>query len=117
MHDTNLWIDLTARPVRVLAAGELDLDSGDRLEAAVRRLLDRGIAEVAIDLAGVTFIDSSGVGALVALAQGEGHVTLEDASPAVLRILEMTGTRDVVDLGMAAIVRGRLAHVWYDPAA
>ena len=39
-----------------------------------------------LDLSAVTFLDSSGLGALIALSQGEGRVVVEDASPAVLRV-------------------------------
>lgn len=114
-QELSLWVDAEARPIRVLAAGELDLDGGDRLEALVAELVARDY-EVAIDLSAVTFVDSSGLGALISLSQGEGHVLVEDASPAVLKVLEMTGTTDVLDLGVPAMVRGRLAHVFPDPA-
>lgn len=112
-QELTLWVDAEARPLRVLAAGELDLDGGDRLEALVRELLERGYG-VTLDLSAVTFLDSSGLGALIALSQGDGAVVVEDASPAVLRVLEMTGTTDVLALGVPAVVRGRLAHV-FDP--
>lgn len=111
MHELSLWVDTNARPARVVAAGELDLDGGDRLEALVGRLVEAG-HEVALDLSAIAFMDSSGLGAVIAVAQGPGHVVLEDASPAVLRVLEVTGTTDVLDLGVAARVRGDLAHVW-----
>ena len=113
-QELSLWVDAEARPIRVLASGDLDLDGGDRLEALVSELLGRGY-EVALDLSAVTFLDSSGLGALLALAQGEGHVIVEDASAAVLRVVEMTGTLEVLELGVPAVVRGRLAHVIDDP--
>ena len=114
-QELSLWVDTEVRPVRVLAAGDLDLDGGDRLESLVAELFTRGY-EVVLDLSAVTFLDSSGLGALLALSQGERHVVIEDASPAVLRVSEMTGTTEVLDLGVPAVVRGRLAHVLPDPA-
>ncbi len=114
-QELSLWVDTDARPIRVLASGDLDLDGGDRIEALVAELVGRG-QDVVLDLSAVTFLDSSGLGALIALSQGEGRVVVEDASPAVLRVFEMTGTTDVFDLGVPAVVRGRLADVLPDPA-
>jgi anti-anti-sigma factor len=116
MSEITLWVDSDARPMRVVAAGDLDLDGGDRLEAMVSELVRRGF-DVAIDLSGVEFMDSSGLGALLSLSQGPGHVVVDDASPAVLRVVEVTGTREVLDLGMPAVVRGRLAHIWPEAPA
>ena len=115
MHELSLWVDTSTQPVRVIAAGDLDLDGGDRLEALVRHLVEAGHERVSLDLSSIAFMDSSGLGAVIAVAQGGGHLLVEDASPAVLRVLEITGTTEVVDLGVAAQVRGELAHVW-DPA-
>jgi anti-sigma B factor antagonist len=116
VDEISLWVDTEARPMRVLASGELDLDGGDRLEALVSQLVGRG-DDVALDLSAVSFMDSSGLGALISLAQGPGHVVLEDASPAVLRVMEVTGTVDVMELGPPALVRGRLHDVFHHPVA
>jgi anti-sigma B factor antagonist len=116
MREITLWVDSDARPMRVVAAGDLDLEGGDRLEALVAELVRRGFA-VALDLSAVEFMDSSGLGALISLAQGPGRVVLDDASAAVLRVIEVTGTREVLELGAPALTRGRLAHVWRDQTA
>ena len=63
------------------------------------------------------FVDSSGIGALISLAQGPGRVTLDDASPAVLRVLEITGTTDAIELGPPARLRGELHHVFHHAVA
>jgi anti-sigma B factor antagonist len=116
VHEISLWVDAEARPMRVLASGELDLDGGDRLEALVAELVRRG-DDVALDLSAVSFMDSSGLGALISVAQGPGRVVLEDASPAVLRVMEVTGTLGVIELGAAALVRGRLHNVFHSAVA
>lgn len=115
MHELSLSIDPSTRPVRIVATGDLDLDGGDRLEAMVAQAVGEG-EDVALDLSGVDFMDSSGLGALIAAAQGPHRLILEDASAEVLRVLELTGTTEVVELGEAAKVRGRLAHIWTHPA-
>jgi anti-anti-sigma factor len=116
VHELTMWVDTEVRPMRVVATGDLDLEGGDRLEALVSELVRRGYP-VALDLSAVGFMDSSGLGAVLSVSQVPGRVVLDDASPAVLRVLEVTGTRDVLALGPPAVMRGRLAHVWReDPA-
>lgn len=86
------------RTPMVEVTGELDLSSGDELEALVTPMLTRG-AEVAIALRGVTFADSSGLGALLALLQkatdAGAEIVLVEPSPAVQRVLQITATADL----------------------
>jgi anti-sigma B factor antagonist len=69
--------DLTLQSVRVgsrtviAAAGEIDLITAERFEEAAVEALDAGALELWIDLSDVTFIDSSGLHALLAV---RGHV-------------------------------------------
>ncbi len=78
--------------------GELDLASGPLLREAVDDALRRGRRHVAIDASGVSFIDSSGLMALLkarrkATAAG-GSLRLTASSVPVLRVLELTGLTD-----------------------
>ena len=72
--------------------GELDLASVPLLKEA---LVDVGCErDVHLDLALLTFLDSSGVHAIVALAQsldGNRSVVLVNPSTAIMRCLEITG--------------------------
>ena len=91
-------LEVVDRTPMVEVTGELDLSSGDELEALVTPMLTSG-AEVGIILRGVTFADSSGLGALLALLQQAGEagaeIVLVDPSPAVQRVLEITATGDL----------------------
>ncbi len=82
----------------VEVTGELDLSSGDELEALVVPMLKPG-AEVGVRLRDVTFADSSGLGALLALLQRAGEegaeVVLVEPSRAVRRVLEVTATAEL----------------------
>jgi anti-anti-sigma factor len=86
------------RTPMVEITGELDLSSGDELEALVGPMLTRG-AEVGILSRGVTFADSSGLGALLALLQradeAGASLVLVDPSPSVRRVLEITATTEL----------------------
>ena len=88
--------------VTVHPAGEVDGDTADRLGSAltdaVRRCRPGGAVEV--DLSGVSFLDSSGVGALLT-----GHRSAEtravdfqvrDPQTMVRRVLEITNVWDLL---------------------
>jgi anti-anti-sigma factor len=92
-------IDDAGRPV-VLAAGSIDLATRDRFLAfgdSAMRSTEAG--ELVLDLAGVTFLDSLGVGALVKLDQlardRQRTMVLRHPSERVVRLLEMVGLSDV----------------------
>ncbi|HVE94726.1 MAG TPA: STAS domain-containing protein [Acidimicrobiales bacterium] len=85
----------------VSVAGELELVQGDKLEAAVRRLLP-DVERVVVDLNGVTFMDSSGLGALIALRQAADETgwrfALRGPTQAVTRVLELTSTISLFEI-------------------
>jgi anti-anti-sigma factor len=85
----------------VTVRGELDIASVGLLEAAVRerRPLQRRLR---LDLSEVTFFDSTGVRALlqarrIAIEDTGRPAELVAASPAVRRVLDMTGASDVFE--------------------
>lgn len=56
------------------ARGELDLDTASLLLAVVERCLADGARTIVIDLAGLTFLDSTGLGTLVGCwRRAQGH--------------------------------------------
>ena len=75
----------------MVLAGELDLHTSRRLREAVQELLAAGADCFVIDLAAVTFVDSTGLGALVR-TQRKSPVPLHIvvAGDAVRRPLQMT---------------------------
>jgi anti-sigma B factor antagonist len=69
MPESKLTIEKRhAGDVTVLVlTGQMLLDDGDlAFGRRIRDLIDRGFAKIVLDLGGVTYIDSSGVGMLVA---------------------------------------------------
>jgi anti-sigma B factor antagonist len=81
--------------------GEVDLAVKDDLIEHVRGSLANA-DRVELDFAGVTFIDSSGLGALVLLRKEAGsdgkELVLVNVSPATDRLLEITGLHGVFDM-------------------
>jgi anti-sigma B factor antagonist len=53
----------------LLAPDELDVSSSSEFRDSVASLLATGVRRIVIDMAPVRFIDSSGIGALIALAK------------------------------------------------
>ena len=73
--------------------GELDVCGAPMVRDTLLGLLNRGAESLVVDLRGVTFIDSTGVGSLVRLHHRQGllggQVHFVADQPAVLRVLEL----------------------------
>ena len=80
-----------------MVEGELDLSDEDGLVADVETLLHDDDGSVLLDLAGVEFIDSSGVRAILRLHLDHGgRVRLVALSDAVSRVLRIAGLSEVL---------------------
>lgn len=82
---------LLARPV-----GELDLASADSFRTALDNALDDNkVGHLIVNLSGISYIDSSGLGVLLGrykrVASSGGRVSLVAARPQVRKILELSG--------------------------
>ena len=96
------WQQRTDTESVLFVRGDLDVAVGVEFVDAVDERLagDGSVTQVVIDLAGVDFIDSSGLRALLQLTQNHGErVQVGTISPAVQRLLELTGTLEHFRLG------------------
>ncbi|WP_341718773.1 STAS domain-containing protein [Micromonospora sp. FIMYZ51] len=99
-------LQLSVRPGRgctVLEVhGELDMATSPQLREGLQRVADAGDRRVVVDLAGVGFMDSSGLGALVvmfkALREAGGRLCLAAVQPAVHSVLMVTSVDQVIDV-------------------
>jgi anti-anti-sigma factor len=76
--------------------GELDIASAAELRSAGdSAFADPSVTAVRVDLRGVTFMDSTGLGVLIGLRNGAEtagkDLVLTDPSPTVSRLLELSG--------------------------
>jgi len=81
--------------------GELDHHSAVKTRAELDALLrDETIRELVLDLAGLTFMDSSGIGVIIGrykLMTGRGgNMTIQKPGPAVDKLLRMSGVYGIV---------------------
>ena len=87
--------DLGTHAVRLVARGELDVYVGPVIVEHVKKLADQGVKLIILDLADVSFLDSSGLRGIIQagnlLAQHDGQLLIEGATGATQRVLEITG--------------------------
>jgi anti-anti-sigma factor len=90
---------LAPDPAVVVLRGEIGIADAAATWERVRRVLSTGPRSLVLDLSGVTFMDSTGLGTLLRIANEcppRGiRLRLRDASPQVLRLMQVTGTTDI----------------------
>ncbi len=91
-----------ARPV-IVARGEIDVATSPLLRSELTSILSHAPQHVTLDLDGVTFVDSSGLGVLVGAlkrlrdAGGEGFTVLH-AQDSVRKVFDITGLSAAFEL-------------------
>jgi anti-anti-sigma factor len=102
---TQLSIESTleGEAAKVRLSGELDLDGAGAIGDAIAQITNGPVRSVVIDAGGLSFLDSSGLRALLTarekvLATGASF-QLTETSGAVDRVLDMTGTRSLLTEG------------------
>jgi len=85
----------------VRVAGELDLDTSREFRHRVDADLDRfEVCNVVLDFEGVTFVDSSGLGALLGrykkASERGGRLAVAGLSPHIARLLELSGVMRII---------------------
>lgn len=98
MNDSESSVVTSVKPIDqgmlIKLDGEIDLHHSPELHLALKRLCDEQPAKLVIDLSGVTYLDSSGVGTLVDIfrrANGySGQMILVGPQQRVRSIFELT---------------------------
>jgi anti-anti-sigma factor len=79
----------------VVLTGELEIDTAPRLIAMMQDIASPPLRRVNLDCAGVSFVDSAGVRALIVVHNAAARIGVDveivKASPSVNRVIEMTG--------------------------
>jgi anti-sigma B factor antagonist len=88
---------------RIEVSGDLDLATAPRFGEAVAAACEHGARLIRLDLSGVTFLDSSGLRAILDASNGiemaGGHLVCTGLSGAARRVLELTGVLDSLRRG------------------
>jgi len=83
-------------------SGEVDMSNAHQLEEALATALEGTDARLVVDLAGLEFIDSTGLRSLVRFHQRdqtETEIVWRNARGQVAEVLEITGLGSVLELG------------------
>jgi anti-sigma B factor antagonist len=97
-----LSIEVQTAPDEVVfhLAGEVDVLTVVQLSALVNDVLVEPPARIVLDMAGVTFCDSQGLGTLVVLSRKAQHartvLALANVGDFLLRVLDITGLRSAL---------------------
>jgi anti-sigma B factor antagonist len=102
--DLGLEVDDSRSPFTVLAVkGEVDVYSAPRLRERLVELVSEGHRRIVVDLEGVDFLDSTGLGVLVGglkrLRSHGGDLSLVCTQPRILKVFEITGLTTVFQIG------------------
>jgi anti-sigma B factor antagonist len=105
--ELGLEVDESRAPYTVLSVkGEIDVYSAPRLRERLVELVSQGHRQVVVDLEGVDFLDSTGLGVLVGglkrLRSHDGELSIVCNQSRILKVFEITGLTSV--FRMAATV-------------
>jgi anti-sigma B factor antagonist len=93
----------TASSPVIVARGEIDVATSPMLRSELTSVLAQHPEELTLDLRGVTFVDSSGLGVLVGALKrlresGGGQFTVVDAQDPVRKVFDITGLTALFEL-------------------
>jgi anti-sigma B factor antagonist len=89
----------------VVVRGEIDVATSGALRDELYAVMDGGSKALVVDLSGLGFIDSSGLGVLVGslkhMREQDGELTLAGLDQPALRVFEITGLTELFTLEAA----------------
>jgi anti-sigma B factor antagonist len=81
--------------VVVKVQGEVDVYTAPMMKEEVQRSIDAGLTRVVVDLSGVAYMDSSGLGVLIGALkrarEGGGDLIVSAPNARITRIMDVTG--------------------------
>ena len=107
MERPELTIAVERAPDEVVfhLAGEIDVFTVAQLSALVNENLTDSPPRIVLDMSGVTFCDSQGLGTLVVLSRKAQHartvLALANVGDFLLRVLDITGLRSALMISTA----------------
>lgn len=101
--DFAVEVSFPGGPGLVRVSGEIDCYTAPTLQQRLFEVIDEGARQIVVDLAGVSFMDSQGLAALVRavmrLRSLDGQLTLRSPRRSVCKIVEITGLGDLLPVG------------------
>jgi anti-anti-sigma factor len=98
--ELSIAVQRTPAEALVKLAGEIDMLTSARLANTVNEILVEPPPRIVLDLAGVTFCDSQGLGTLVVLSRkattAQSVLVITNVGDFLLRVLDITGLRSAL---------------------
>ena len=86
----------------VAVRGTVDALTAPQLEAILQKLVEQDRLEIVVDLSGVSFLDSTGLGAMVKalkwVKEKGGSLVVVAADERIVKVFKITGLDDVMSL-------------------
>ena len=103
--ELNIAVERAPDEVVLHLAGEIDVLTVTSLSTIVNEILADPPARIVLDMAGVTFCDSQGLGTLVVLSRKAQHarvvLALANVGEFLMRVLDITGLRSALMINSA----------------
>jgi anti-sigma B factor antagonist len=104
--ELSITVNRAPDEVTFILAGEIDVLTVANLSALVNEELADPPARMVLDMAGVTFCDSQGLGTLVVLSRKAQHarsvLSLANVGDFLMRVLDITGLRSALMISSTA---------------
>lgn len=101
-HEPITGVSTHGKQTVVSVAGDIDLSNHAALRAGLNDLIVGGAVDLVLDMSAVTFLDSTGLGALIGTRRRvhafHGSLAIVLTDPMTLRVFEVTGLDKVFDL-------------------
>ena len=98
--ELSITVHRTGDEATLRLAGEIDMLTATQLSTVVNEVLTEPPPRIVLDLGGVTFCDSQGLGTLVVLSRKASHsqslLILTNVGEFLLRVLDITGLRSAL---------------------
>jgi len=85
----------------VAVEGEIDMSNSDDLRSYLQRYVAAGYERIAVDMSGVSFVDSTGLRAVVMTSldlRAVGEVTVRNPSPIVRALIDLSGLQETLPI-------------------
>jgi len=103
--ELDIAVERTPDEVVLHLAGEIDVLTVTSLSTIVNEVLADPPARIVLDMAGITFCDSQGLGTLVVLSRKAQHarvvLALTNVGDFLMRVLDITGLRSALMISSA----------------
>lgn len=91
MNGLAISTDVRGEVVIITVTGEIDVHTVSGLREQFRVTLNEGYSDIIVDIDGVSFLDSTGIGVLAGLHNRIGRLRIVCSQKNIIKIMQLTG--------------------------